>query len=71
MGKTIEDLQAEIETGVAELVAGEGWQRWLSVAARFPRYRTGAGGVLELRECLSVEMGPVSAATRDLPTGGQ
>jgi len=38
MGKTIEDLQAEIEAGVAELVAGEGWQRWLSVAARFPRY---------------------------------
>ena len=48
----INDLQTEIETGVADLVAGEGWQRWLSVAARFPRYRTGAGGVFELRESL-------------------
>jgi hypothetical protein len=38
MGQKIEDLQAEIETGVTELVAGEGWQRWLSVAAKFPRY---------------------------------
>jgi antirestriction protein ArdC len=38
MGQRIEDLQAEIETGVAELVAGEGWQRWLTVAAKFPRY---------------------------------
>ena len=34
----IEALQADIEAGVADLVAGEGWQRWLSVAARFPRY---------------------------------
>jgi len=34
----IEALQAEIEAGVAELVAGEGWQRWLAVAARFPKY---------------------------------
>jgi antirestriction protein ArdC len=38
MGQKIEDLQAEIETGVAELVAGEGWTRWLRLAARFPRY---------------------------------
>lgn len=38
MGRTIEDLQADIETGVGELVAGKGWQRWLSVAAKFPRY---------------------------------
>ena len=38
MGRTIEDLQADIETGVGDLVAGEGWQRWLSVAVRFPRY---------------------------------
>ena len=51
MGQKIEDLQADIEAGVAELVAGEGWQRWLTVAATFPRYRTGAGGVFELREC--------------------
>ena len=71
MRQAIEALQRDIEAGVAELVAGEGWQRWLAVAARFPRYRTGAGGVFELRECLSVEVGPVSAATRDLPTGGQ
>jgi hypothetical protein len=60
----IDQLRAEIEAGVADLVAGEGWQHWLAVAARFPRSGTGAGGVLELRECLSVEMGPVSAATR-------
>jgi antirestriction protein ArdC len=38
MGHNIEDLQAEIEQGVADLVAGEGWQRWLAVAARFPKY---------------------------------
>jgi hypothetical protein len=34
----LEELQAQIEAGVAELVGGEDWQRWLSVAARFPRY---------------------------------
>ena len=34
----IEALQADIERGVASLVAGEDWQRWLAVAARFPRY---------------------------------
>ena len=44
MGRTIEDLQADLESGVAELVAGKGWQRWLAVAVRFPRYRGGAGG---------------------------
>jgi DNA primase len=33
-----EDLHAEIERGVAELVEGEDWRRWLEVAARFPRY---------------------------------
>jgi len=71
MADKVEQLQADIETGVAELVDGDDWQSWLRVAARFPKYRTGAGGVLELRECLSVEMGPVSAATGDLPTGGQ
>jgi hypothetical protein len=38
MGSNIEDLQADIEAGVADLVAGEGWQRWLAVAAKFPRY---------------------------------
>ncbi|HET9769909.1 MAG TPA: ArdC family protein, partial [Acidimicrobiia bacterium] len=38
MGRTIEDLQADIEAGVGDLVAGEGWQRWLAVAATFPRY---------------------------------
>jgi hypothetical protein len=36
--RRIEDLQRDIETGVADLVAGEGWQHWLAVAARFPRY---------------------------------
>ena len=34
----IEQLQAQIETGVAELVGAEDWQRWLAVAARFPKY---------------------------------
>jgi hypothetical protein len=34
----VEQLQAEIERGVAELVEGEDWRRWLEVAARFPRY---------------------------------
>jgi len=38
MRQDIEALQRDIEAGVEELVAGEGWQRWLSVAARFPRY---------------------------------
>jgi DNA primase len=34
----LEQLQAQIEAGVAELVAGDDWQRWLAVAARFPNY---------------------------------
>jgi hypothetical protein len=34
----IDDLQAQIERGVAELVEGEDWRRWLEVAARFPGY---------------------------------
>jgi hypothetical protein len=34
----VEQLQADIEAGVAELVEGEDWQRWLRVASRFPRY---------------------------------
>jgi hypothetical protein len=34
----IEQLQAQIETGVSELVGGDDWQRWLAVAARFPKY---------------------------------
>ena len=38
MRDKVEQLQADIETGVAELVDGE--ERWLSVAARFPKYRT-------------------------------
>lgn len=38
MGRTIEDLQTDIEAGVGELVAGEGWQWWLTVAAKFPKY---------------------------------
>lgn len=67
----VEQLHAAIEAGVAALVGGDDWQRWLQIQARFPRYRTGAVGVFELRECPSVEMGPVLAATRDLPTGGR
>ncbi len=43
-------LHADIEPGVAALVDGDDWQRWLAVAARFPKYRTGAGGTFELRE---------------------
>lgn len=38
MRDKIEALQAQIEAGVADLVGGEDWQRWLSVAARFPKY---------------------------------
>ncbi len=38
MGDKVEELQAEIERGVAKLVEGEDWRRWLEVAARFPRY---------------------------------
>jgi hypothetical protein len=36
----VEQLHADIEAGVAELIEGEDWQRWLRVASRFPRYRT-------------------------------
>lgn len=38
MGDKVEELQGDIERGVAELVEGEDWRRWLEVAARFPRY---------------------------------
>jgi hypothetical protein len=38
MRDQVEQLQADIEQGVAELVEGEDWQRWLRVASRFPRY---------------------------------
>ena len=46
----IEALQADIEAGVADLVAGEGWQRWLSVAARFLRYRSGVSVIFKVCE---------------------
>jgi len=38
MKDKVEQLQADIETGVAELVDGEDWRSWLRVAARFPKY---------------------------------
>jgi hypothetical protein len=38
MRDKVEQLQAEIERGVAELVEGEDWRRYLEVIARFPRY---------------------------------
>src|SRR5262249_35285952 len=38
MGGRIEQLQADIEAGVACLLDADDWQRWLRVAARFPRY---------------------------------
>jgi hypothetical protein len=38
MRDKVAQLQADIEQGVAELVEGQDWQRWLHVAARFPRY---------------------------------
>jgi len=38
MRDKVEQLQTDIETGVAELVDGEDWQRWLRIASRFPRY---------------------------------
>lgn len=55
MRDRIEELQAQIEAGVSELVAGEDWRRWLTVAARFPKYRTGVGGISEVFECEVVE----------------
>jgi hypothetical protein len=38
MRDKVEQLQADIEAGVAELVDGEDWRSWLRVAARFPKY---------------------------------
>ena len=38
MRDKIEQLQADIERGVTELVDSEDWRQWLRVAARFPRY---------------------------------
>ena len=38
MRDKVEQLQADIEAGVAELVDGEDWQSWLRVVARFPKY---------------------------------
>lgn len=52
MRDKVEQLQADIEQGVAELVDGDDWQNWLRVAARFPKYRSGAAGVFRVREYL-------------------
>jgi antirestriction protein ArdC len=38
MRDKVEQLQADIEAGVAELVDGDDWQRWLQIQARFPKY---------------------------------
>lgn len=38
MRDKVEQLQADIEQGVADLVDGDDWQNWLRVAARFPKY---------------------------------
>lgn len=38
MGDKVEQLQADIEAGVAALIDGDDWQNWLRVAARFPKY---------------------------------
>ncbi len=38
MRDKIEQLQADIEAGVAALISGDDWQRWLRVAARSPNY---------------------------------
>jgi hypothetical protein len=68
---TRDDILTRLEEGIAALTSSDRWLGWLRAHSRFHTYSTGAVGVFELRECLSVEMGPVSAATRDLPTGGQ
>ncbi|MCA1847352.1 MAG: ssDNA-binding domain-containing protein [Actinobacteria bacterium] len=38
MRDKVEQLQTDIEAGVAALIGGDDWQRWLAVAARFPKY---------------------------------
>src|SRR5688572_1384818 len=38
MSDKVDQLHADIEAGVAALVGGDDWQRWLQVQARFPRY---------------------------------
>ena len=38
MNHKVEQRQAQLEEGVAALADGDDWQRWLRVAARFPRY---------------------------------
>jgi antirestriction protein ArdC len=38
MTDKVDQLHADIEAGVAALVDGADWQRWLTVAARFPKY---------------------------------
>jgi hypothetical protein len=38
MPDKVEQLQADIETGLVELDDGEDWRNWLRVAAQFPKY---------------------------------
>lgn len=57
MRDKVEQLQADIEQGVAELVDGEDWTRWLRVAAKFPRYSF-RNTLLILRQRLDI-CGPV------------
>ena len=38
MKDKVDQLHADIEAGVATLAAGDDWQRWLHIQARFPRY---------------------------------
>lgn len=55
MSDKVDQLHADIEAGVAALIGGDDWQRWLQVQARFPRYSTGVGGISEVFECEVVE----------------
>jgi hypothetical protein len=38
MSDKVDQLHADIEAGVAALIDRDDWQRWLAVAARFPKY---------------------------------
>jgi hypothetical protein len=50
----VDELMEDLVAGVAELTSGEAWRRWLDVARRFHRYRTGVSGISEVNEWCAV-----------------
>ncbi|OIQ83602.1 hypothetical protein GALL_345900 [mine drainage metagenome] len=44
-------LHDKLITAVEDLASSDAWMRMLQVAARFPDYSGGGGGIIELREC--------------------